>query len=106
MARLVLRQLGAPEVRLDNAPISGLASNKVRALLCYLAIENRRPHRRETLAGLLWPDYPERSARTNLSSALSSLHSPRRLRRVPSLLARLRKAILPQTGLDFFPIQG
>ena len=34
-----------------------------------------RPHRRESLAGLLWPDYPERSARTNLSNALSNLRT-------------------------------
>jgi hypothetical protein len=30
-------------------------SNKVRALLAYLAVEMDRPHRREVLAGLLWP---------------------------------------------------
>jgi DNA-binding SARP family transcriptional activator len=73
--RLTLRLLGPPEIRLDGEPVTGLSSNKVRALLFYLAVEDNRPHRRETLAGLLWPDYPERSARTNLSNALSNLRA-------------------------------
>jgi len=51
----------------------GFESNKVRALLAYLAVEADRPHPRETLAGLLWPDYPNRSALTNLRSALANL---------------------------------
>ncbi|MEJ2736835.1 MAG: BTAD domain-containing putative transcriptional regulator [Anaerolineae bacterium] len=41
--------------------------------MAYLAVEADRPHRRETLAGLLWPEWPERSARHNLSQALSNL---------------------------------
>jgi len=81
MARLTVWLLGPPEIRLDGEPVTGLVSNKVRALLFFLATEadRRRPetvaHRRETLAGLLWPDYPERSAHTNLSNALSLLRT-------------------------------
>jgi predicted ATPase/DNA-binding SARP family transcriptional activator/tetratricopeptide (TPR) repeat protein len=75
MARLTLQLLGPPELTLDEQPLVGLASDKVRALLFHLAVERDRPHRRETLAGLLWPDYPERSARTNLSNALSNLRT-------------------------------
>ena len=48
-------------------------SNKVRALLAYLAVEADRPHRREALAGLLWPDWPDRDALSNLRYALASL---------------------------------
>ena len=73
--RLTLRLLGPPEVRLGGEPVVGFASDKVRALLFYLAVGADRPHRRESLAGLLWPDYPERSARTNLSNALSNLRT-------------------------------
>ncbi|MES0361734.1 MAG: BTAD domain-containing putative transcriptional regulator, partial [Anaerolineales bacterium] len=47
--------------------------DKVRALLSYLAVESERPHRREKLAGLLWPDYPESSARSSLRRALADL---------------------------------
>ena len=45
----------------------------MRALLAYLAVENDRPQRRETLAGLLWPDMAERDARTNLRHVLANL---------------------------------
>src|SRR5690606_6701493 len=47
--------------------------NKVRALLAYLAVEAGRPHRRAHLCDLLWPDLPERSARRNLTQALTVL---------------------------------
>jgi DNA-binding SARP family transcriptional activator len=50
-------------------------TGKVRALLAHLAVKADRPHRRETLAGLLWPDYPERSARASLRNALSDLRT-------------------------------
>jgi len=35
----------------------------VRALLAYLAVESASPHARTTLAGLFWPEYPEKYAR-------------------------------------------
>jgi DNA-binding SARP family transcriptional activator len=46
----------------------GFESIKVRALLAYLAVEAKWPHRRKALAGLLWPDLPDETARTNLAS--------------------------------------
>jgi DNA-binding SARP family transcriptional activator len=73
MARLSISLLGTFEVTLDGKPVTGFASDKVRALLAYLASEPDRPHRRETLAGLLWTDYPEASARTSLRRALADL---------------------------------
>jgi predicted ATPase/DNA-binding SARP family transcriptional activator len=73
MARLALSFLGPFEATLEGVPITTFDSNKVRALLAYLAVEADRPHSREFLAGLLWPDYPERSARTNLRNALANL---------------------------------
>jgi predicted ATPase/DNA-binding SARP family transcriptional activator len=54
---------------------TGFESDKVRALLVYLAVESEGPHRREKLAGLLWPDWPERSARNNLRHALAVLRT-------------------------------
>ncbi|PKO20769.1 MAG: hypothetical protein CVU38_18325 [Chloroflexi bacterium HGW-Chloroflexi-1] len=59
MVRLSLSLLGPFQVMLDGEPATGFESNKVKALLAYLAVEADRPHPRETLAGLLWPDYPE-----------------------------------------------
>ena len=80
MARLTVSALGPFAVVLDDQPITHLVTGKVRALLAYLAVEAsypeghlRRAHRREVLAGLLWPEWPERSARTNLRNALSNL---------------------------------
>jgi len=53
--------------------VTGFKSDKVRALLTYLAVEADQPHRREALAGLLWPEWPDRQARSNLRYALSNL---------------------------------
>jgi predicted ATPase/DNA-binding SARP family transcriptional activator len=73
MSHLSLALLGVFQINLDGAPVTTFDSNKVRALLAYLAVEADRPHRRETLAGLLWPDTPEPSARRSLSQALFNL---------------------------------
>ena len=73
MARLSLSLLGPLKVELDKEPITGVKYAKVRALLAYLAVEADRPHHRESLAGLLWPDRAERVARGNLRNALSNL---------------------------------
>ena len=73
MARLSIRLLGPFSVILDQEPVSDFESDKVRALLAYLATEPDRPHRREALAGLLWSERPERDARRNLRHALAKL---------------------------------
>ncbi|MGE5222701.1 MAG: AfsR/SARP family transcriptional regulator, partial [Omnitrophica WOR_2 bacterium] len=73
MARLELFLLGPLVVYLDGKPITAFESNKVRALLAYLAAEVGQPQSRETLAGLLWPDWPDSAALRNLSSALGDL---------------------------------
>ena len=73
MAHLSLRLLGALQITLDGRPVTGFESVKERALLVYLAEESHQSHRRETLAGLLWPERTERAARSNLSRVLSNL---------------------------------
>jgi predicted ATPase/DNA-binding SARP family transcriptional activator/regulation of enolase protein 1 (concanavalin A-like superfamily) len=75
MARLSLSLLGPFRATLDGEPITGFASNKVRALLAYLAVEVMQPHPRSYLAGLLWPDSPERYALSSLRSALANLRT-------------------------------
>ena len=50
-----------------------LSVHKVRALLAFLAVEMARPHPRETLAGLLWPNVPDGCAHHSLNQALSNL---------------------------------
>ncbi len=73
MAHLSLSLLGPLQITLGDQPISGFAYAKARALLLYLAVEADRPHQREALVTLLWPELPESAARTNLRQALSSL---------------------------------
>jgi DNA-binding SARP family transcriptional activator/tetratricopeptide (TPR) repeat protein len=73
MAHLSLGVLGPLQVLLDDTPVTMFESDKVCALLVYLAVEADRPHRRESLVGLLWPECPEQVARHNLRQALFNL---------------------------------
>lgn len=62
---------GTPQITYRGAPLNGFISNKVRALLIYLAVTGR-PHSRDHLAHLLWSDTPM-SMKVNLRKALSNL---------------------------------
>ncbi|MFO7695687.1 MAG: BREX system ATP-binding domain-containing protein, partial [Anaerolineae bacterium] len=73
MAHLSIALLGPIRVSLDGAPLAHFDSDKARALLAYLATDGHSPYRREALAGLLWPGYPESSARRSLSQTLFGL---------------------------------
>ena len=73
MPGLHISVFGHLEITLDGVPISGFDSNKVRALLVYLAVESDRAHAREALASIFWPDFPQRTALSNLRYALSNL---------------------------------
>src|SRR4051812_13515568 len=72
MAQLSLTLFAAFQVLVDGVPVATFESDKVRALLAYLVVE-AQPQRRTALAGLLWPDMPEGSARHNLSQVLFNL---------------------------------
>jgi DNA-binding SARP family transcriptional activator len=73
MRHLDIALLGSFHVQVDGQPLTDFATDKVRALLAYLVLERDRPHRREALAGLLWPDQPDARARQNLRQALTYL---------------------------------
>ena len=73
MLHLSLQLFGSFQASLDGQPIKTFESDKVRGLLIYLAVEAQQPHPREKLAGLFWPDFSEKSARTNLRRALANL---------------------------------
>jgi serine/threonine protein kinase/predicted ATPase len=73
MTRLSITTLGTFQATLDDMPLREFESDKARALLVYLVIEASRPHRREALAGLLWPDVSETAARANLRRVLSNV---------------------------------
>jgi DNA-binding SARP family transcriptional activator/predicted ATPase len=73
MADLSIHLLGPFQVTQDGQPVTSFEYDKVRALLAYLVVEKQRPHRREALAGLLWPDKSEKAAHDSLRNALSRL---------------------------------
>jgi DNA-binding SARP family transcriptional activator/predicted ATPase len=103
MTRLRVRLLGAFQVTLEGVPITQFESNKVRALLAYLAVEHHQAHSREKLAALLWPEMPSRRSSSNLSQALYNL---RRLiqdqQAQPPYLLRERAAVQFNRCSDFW----
>lgn len=72
--RLEIRLLGGFEAKLTDRPVHEFESQKVRALLAYLAIEGRALGR-DHLAGLFWPERSDEAARRNLRQALYSVRS-------------------------------
>src|SRR5579859_7912671 len=83
---LEIRLLGQFDIRRDGQPVH-LPMQAAQALLAYLLLKPGLAQRREKLAGLLWPDVPESSARANLRHTLW----------------RVRKALgqCPTTGRDY-----
>ena len=75
MKRLEIRLLGGFEARLDDRLVSGFESQKVRAMLAYLAMHPGQVTGRERLASLLWAEKPDDSARRNLRQALHNLRT-------------------------------
>ncbi len=74
MERLSIYLLGSFDVQLGEGVVTNIfRTRKERALLAYLAVEQRQMHRRESVAELLWPERPEGYARTNLRQALHGL---------------------------------
>lgn len=73
MSQLMLYFLGPWHATLAGTDLVHFRYDRARALLAYLAVEEDRPHRREALMGLLWPDLPETAARNNLRQVLHAL---------------------------------
>jgi DNA-binding SARP family transcriptional activator/predicted ATPase len=66
---LEVRLLGQFDVRLDGKPVA-IPSRSAQSLFAYLILNAGTAHRREKLAGLLWPETTEEKARDNLRHAL------------------------------------
>lgn len=66
---LEFRLLGQFDIRLDSKPVE-IPSRPAQSLLAYLLLAPRASHRREKLAGLLWPDSTDANARGYLRKAL------------------------------------
>jgi non-specific serine/threonine protein kinase len=66
---LEIRLLGQFDLRRDSASVD-IPSRSAQSLLAYLVLNTGIAHRREKLAGLLWPDTTESNARSYLRKAL------------------------------------
>ena len=66
---LQIRLLGQFDVRLDGKRLL-IPSRAGQSLLAYLVLTAGTPHRREKLAGILWPDFADETARKNLRHEL------------------------------------
>ena len=73
MHHLSISLFGPLLVLRNGQLVNGFAYQKARALLIYLLLEAARPHSRDELIGLLWPELPDTAARTNLRQALADL---------------------------------
>src|SRR5687768_17543467 len=70
---LAFQFLGPPQLILENEPIN-VNRRSIVALLAYLAVNDsgqaKRTYTREALSALLWPDYDQVKAFTNLRHTL------------------------------------
>ena len=90
---LRVRVLGGAELAVSGRPLVELASAKATALLVYLAVTGTG-HARSALAGLLWSDLPEATARANLRLVLTKLR-----RVLPEHLEATRQAVALAPGV-------
>jgi DNA-binding SARP family transcriptional activator len=73
MGQLSISLFGGIQVIPDGFALKSALSEKERALLAFLVVENDRPHSRPALAALLWPDQAEDASRSNLRQNLHRL---------------------------------
>jgi predicted ATPase/DNA-binding SARP family transcriptional activator len=72
VATLRLNFLGPFQATLDGRLLHGFRSDKSRALLAYLAMQDGRLVARETVVGLFWGEDEEQAARSSLRQVLSN----------------------------------
>ncbi len=65
--------LGGFRLASGGKPVEGIRSPRAQGLLVHLLLNRNGPQSRQHLAFLLWPDTPERQARTNLRHLLHDL---------------------------------
>ena len=66
---LEIRLLGQFDIQHNGLPVE-VPSRSAQSLLAYLLLNTGISHRREKLAGLLWPESSEANARSYLRKAL------------------------------------
>lgn len=81
---LEVRLIGTFDIQCDGKPVN-LSSRAAQSLFAYLILTAGTFHRRERLAGMLWPDENDRKARTYLRNELW----------------RIRKALSQTSGVEY-----
>ena len=81
---LQIRLLGQFDVRLDGKRIV-ISSRAGQSLLAYLAMTAGTPHRREKLAGILWPDIARRMRARICARNCGAFVKPSRARPLPEV---------------------
>src|SRR5688572_15317035 len=66
---LEIRLFGTFDIRYDGKPVI-ISARTAQSLFAYLILNPSTPHRREQLAGILWPDVTEEKARAYLRHEL------------------------------------
>jgi len=100
-SRLCVAVLGGLRLLADDQSIDRFRTHKTAALLAFLAYHSHRPHARETLIEMLWPDLSPEAGRNSLSITLSSL---RRLFEPFAASASAEQLILTgRTSVQFNP---
>lgn len=93
--KLTISLLGGLTITQEGTAVTRFASRKADALFVYLAC-NPRPHPRETLATLFWPDNDQTRALANLSVALTSLR-----KQLDAYLIAERHTVTFNSDVDF-----
>ena len=75
MCVLRISLLGRFHVHCDDQVMTGLDALKVQELFCYLLLYRDHPHRRETLASMLWGDSLTAQSKKNLRQILWHLQT-------------------------------
>ncbi len=70
---ITIRLLGAMAAQAEDGQVIHFRTDKIRALLVYLLLEGERPHQRQSLATLLWPEMTDSLALKNLRQSLHRL---------------------------------
>jgi len=71
--QLDIRLFGGLEISLGGASMGSNVTGRAKSLLAFLAVEADRPHPREYLAEMFWPERPQGTGRNNLRQVLLAL---------------------------------
>jgi len=72
MSELIFSSLGPIQLSHPQIGEITITKRKAMALLVYLVIEVDHPHMRESLLGLLWPEYSTARTSADVQSAIST----------------------------------